>query len=103
LRSSEVEKPPLPGERDFGVVLYKNRGNELKDSLKTKEDAWLQGAKRTQNETNFGRQMRELKPNSQVARLRGKKPLTWLATLATLSPRKRVRTRFCGGTKRECL
>jgi hypothetical protein len=38
LRSSEVEKPPLPRERDFAVVLYKNRGNELKKSLKTKED-----------------------------------------------------------------
>ncbi len=45
-------------------------------------------SKRTQNEpineANFERQMRELKPNSEVASLDGKKPLTWLATLATL-------------------
>ena len=34
--------------------------------------------------------MRELKPNSEVARLDGKKPLTRLATLATLSPGKRA-------------
>jgi hypothetical protein len=40
--------------------------------------------------------MRELKPNSEVARLKGKKPLTWLATLATLSPGKRVPTRLVG-------
>ena len=31
-----------------------------------------------------------LKPNSEVARLCGKKPLTRLATLATLSPRERA-------------
>jgi hypothetical protein len=29
-------------------------------------------------------------PNSEVAKLCGKKPLTWLATLATLSPRERA-------------
>jgi hypothetical protein len=29
-------------------------------------------------------------PNSEVARPCGKKPLTWLATLATLSPRERA-------------
>jgi len=34
--------------------------------------------------------MRELKPNSEVAKFDGKKPLTWLATLATLSPGKRA-------------
>jgi len=31
-----------------------------------------------------------LNPNSEVARLCGKKPLTRLATLATLSPRERA-------------
>ncbi len=31
-------------------------------------------------------------PNSEVARLCGKKPLTRLATLATLSPRERAET-----------
>jgi hypothetical protein len=41
--------------------------------------------KRTQNEARFEHQMRELKPNSEVARFDGKKPLTWLATVATLS------------------
>jgi hypothetical protein len=34
--------------------------------------------------------MRELKPNSEVAKFDGKKTLTWLATLATLSPGKRA-------------
>jgi hypothetical protein len=31
-----------------------------------------------------------LNPNSKIPRLREKKPLTWLATLATLSPRERA-------------
>jgi hypothetical protein len=50
--------------------------------------------KRTQNEpkndARFEHPTPELKPNSEVARLKEKKPLTWLATLATLSPRKRA-------------
>jgi hypothetical protein len=50
--------------------------------------------KRTQNELknepNLRRLGRELMPNSEVARLKGKKPVTWLATLDTLSPGKRA-------------
>jgi hypothetical protein len=96
---------------------YKNNTNEASMLLKT------QGAfgKRTQNEPknepNLVCLRRELMPNSEVARLVGKNPLTWLATLATLSPGKRVLKRFgrvtpkqamrentrIGGTKRECL
>jgi hypothetical protein len=62
----------------------KNNTNEASMLLKT------QGAvgKRTQNELkkepNLGCLRRELMPNSEVARLDGKKPLTRLATLATL-------------------
>jgi hypothetical protein len=61
--------------------------------------------KRTQNElknepkndARFEHPMREPKPNSEVARLKGKKPLTWLATLATLSPGKRAADAVGGG------
>jgi len=35
--------------------------------------------------------MQEVDKNADVARVKGKKPLTWLATLATLSPRERAR------------
>jgi hypothetical protein len=38
-------------------------------------------------------------PNSEVARLKGKKPLTRLATLATLSPGKRVADEVWSGTE----
>jgi hypothetical protein len=57
--------------------------------LKTQKSFW----KRTENELKkprFEHHMRELKPNSEVARIEGKKPLTWLATLATLSPGNRA-------------
>jgi len=43
--------------------------------------------------------MRELKPNSEVARLDRKKPLAWLATLATLSPGKRAVDEVWSGTR----
>jgi len=42
--------------------------------------------------------MRELKPNSEVARLKGKKPLTWLTTLAILSPGKMAAEEVWWGT-----
>jgi hypothetical protein len=40
--------------------------------------------------------MRELEPYSEVAWRDRQEPLTWLATLATLSPGKRVATRLAG-------
>jgi hypothetical protein len=43
--------------------------------------------------------MRELKPNSEVRRLNVKKPLTWLATLATLSPGKRAADEVWSGCR----
>jgi hypothetical protein len=71
----------------------KNNTNEANMLLKTKLCFW----KRTQNELknelknepNRGCRRREPMPNSEVARLDGRKPLTWLATLATRSPRER--------------
>jgi hypothetical protein len=69
---------------------YKNRGNEAKKSLKTKEVTFCNVQKRTQNEPEFEGQMQKLNSSSEVARLGGKKPLTRLATLATLSPRERA-------------
>jgi hypothetical protein len=58
--------------------------------LKTKPGVWKRTRNELKNEPRLERLMRELMPNSEVARLKGKKPLTWLATLATLSPGKRA-------------
>jgi hypothetical protein len=65
---------------------HKNRGNELKKSLKKKEDGCYKVRKRTQNEAKFEHQWHGSNPNSEVARRDGKQSLTRLATLATFSP-----------------
>ena len=60
----------------------------------------LQSAKNeTENEANFEHKIRELRHDSEVKRNDGKKPLTRLATLATLSPGKRAVDEVYSGTE----
>jgi len=77
-------------------------GTNLQKSLKTKEGECYKVRKRTQNEANFEHKMRESSPDSEVARSVGKKPLTRLATLATLSPGKRAAGRGLVGNATQC-
>jgi len=65
---------------------YKNRGNEAKKSLKTKEDGCYKVQKRTQNEAKFEHNTHQSNTNSGVVSRDGKKPLSRLATLAAVSP-----------------
>jgi hypothetical protein len=58
--------------------------------LKTQVEFGKQTQNELKNEPNLGCLRREVMPNSEVARLAGKKPLTRLATLATLSPGARA-------------
>jgi len=117
LPDSPISRPANLASDPGGTTLKKTQNSTNEASMLLK----IHGAfgKRTQNELknepNSCCLMRELMPNSEVARLKGKKPLTWLATLATLSPGKRVLKRFGGvlqsnarkykiaGTNRECL
>jgi hypothetical protein len=91
-----------------------NNTNEASMLLKTQGAFGKQTQNELKNEPNLGCLWRE--PNSEVARLDGKKPLTWLATLATLlgeegaeevwsaTPKQAMRENTkIGGTKRECL
>ena len=77
-----------------GTTPKKHKNNTIEASMLLKTHCSF--GKRTENELknkpNLGCLRRE--PNSEVARLDGKKPLTRLATLATLSPGKRALKRF---------
>ena len=70
--------------RESGSKKTKNNTNEASMLLKTKPGVWKRTRNELKNEPRLERLMRELMPNSEVARLDGKKPLTRLATLATL-------------------
>ena len=61
---------------------HKNNTNEASMLLKTRGEFGKRTQNELKNEPNLGCLRRE--PNSETARLDGKKPLTWLATLATL-------------------
>jgi hypothetical protein len=54
-----------PGERAVGGILYKNRGNEARKLLKTKDGGCYKVQKRTQKEPVFEHKVRE---TSEVAR-----------------------------------
>ena len=71
-----------PNARNTKIV-----GTNSRKSLKTKDGGYYKVQKRTQNELVFEHKMRESSCNSEVARRNGKKPLTRLASLATLCPR----------------
>ena len=102
LPDSSISRPwnLASGPGDTTPKKHKNNTNEASMLLKT------QGAfgKRTQNELknepNLGCLRRE--PNSEVARLDGKKPLTWLATLATL-PREEGAEEVWSGTPKQAM
>jgi len=102
LSDSPISLPGNPATEPGGTTpkKHKNNTNEASMLLKT------QGAfgKRTQNELknepNLGCLRRE--PNSEVARLDGKKPLTWLATLATL-PREEGAEEVWSGTPKQAM
>jgi len=116
---SQDREVGIPGAGKKGICRkdVRNRGNELKDLLKTKDVRLCSVQKRTENELVFAckneqinaiwdqlwREKRGwhrkrrvpalnkfLNTNSEVARLSGTKPLIWIATLATLSPRERA-------------
>ncbi len=98
---------------------YKNNTNEASMLLKTQSAFGKRTQKEPKNDARFEHPMPELKPNSEVARLDGKKSLTWLATLATLpdfwgpmdrsesdqksdSPGKRAAVEVWSGTPMKC-
>ena len=66
--------------------------------LKTNDGVWKRIQNEPKNQPRLEQLMRELKPNSEVARLKGKKPLTWLTTLAILSPGKMAAEEVWWGT-----
>jgi len=63
---------------------HKNSTNEASILLKTHGAFGKRTQNELKNEPRLEQLMRELMPNSEVARLDGKKPLTRLATIATL-------------------
>jgi len=89
---SSISRPRNLASERGGMTPKKTQKNTNEASMLLK----TQGAfgKRTQNELKneprLEQLMRGLMPNSEVARLDGKKPLTRLATLATLSPGERA-------------
>jgi hypothetical protein len=132
LPDSPISLPGNPATEPGGTTpkKHKNDTNEASMLLKTHGAFGKRTQNELKNEPNLGYLGRELMPNSELARLNGKKPLVRLATLATLpdfrwsdSNRTRNRTtrrrgplsRFgrepeamrentkIGGTKRECL
>jgi len=77
---------------------HKNNTNEASMLLKTNDGVWKRIQNEPKNQPRLEQLMRELKPNSEVARLKGKKPLTWLTTLAILSPGKMAAEEVWWGT-----
>jgi len=94
LPDSSISRPGNLASEPGGTTPKKHKNNTIEASMLLKTHCSF--GKRTENELknkpNLGCLRRE--PNSEVARLDGKKPLTRLATLATLSPGKRALKRF---------
>ena len=114
LPGSSISRPGNLASEPGGTEKHKNNTNEASMSVKTHGSFGKRTQNELKNEPNLGCLRRE--PNSEVARLDGKKPLTWLATLATLlreegaeevwsgTPKQAMRENTkIGGTKRECL
>ena len=90
LPESSISRPRNLASEPGGMTPEQTQNNTNEASMFLKTHCAF--GKRTQNEARFEHPMRELKPNSEVARLKRKEPLTWLATLATLSPGDRAAT-----------
>ena len=88
---SSISRPASLASEPGSTAPKKHKNNTIEASMLLKTNGAF--SKQTQNEpineANFEPQTRESSRNSKVARSDGKKPLTWLATLATLSD-------FCG-------
>ena len=107
LPDSSISRPwnLASGPGDTTPKKHKINTNEASMLLKTQVALGKRTQNELKNEPNLRCLGRELKPNSEVARLKGKKPLTWLATLATLSPGKRAADEVWSETRsnaREC-
>ena len=99
MSSSRAREKPLtrlaalatlsPGERAVGDVLYKNRGNEARKLLKTKDGGCYKVQKRTQKEHVFEHKVRESSSHSGTSR-------------ESVSQRTVCATEI-GGTKPECI
>jgi len=90
LRDSAISRPRKLSSEPGGTTKTQNNTNEASMLLKTHGAIGKRTQNELKNEPNLRRLGRELMPNSEVARLKGKKPVTWLATLDTLSPGKRA-------------